>query len=345
MAALTSPWARKAVAVAAVLVAANFALAAVGPSLPDPVLYPTREVQLGVEQLDAQTAGGCVDLLVTGNSIAAHDLSASRLAAELGLRSGVVSVLPGSIAEVDVDWMDRVTLPRARPGTIVYVVSPLTFVPGEVADRYGLGIYTRAVATRGGWAGDLHRWAVDHLPLFEYRLTVSDVEAIVDDAEGDLPTSYAEILAATGRTVEPDGHIRAEGSFAGSDAFLERLADVAQVVSDVWRVDEDQVDALRERFTELTDEGRRVVVVIPPVASSLPPVFPHGVEGYEAYLAAARSLGEGAPFSVVDLSGPGYPDTSFWDTHHLNATGAEQFTAQVGAALAGERFPACDALS
>jgi len=338
---IRSPWARKAIAIVGVLVAANLVLVVVGRTLPDPVTYPTREVQLSVDLLDEQTASGCVDLLVTGNSIAAHDLSASALAPRLGLRSGVVSVLPGSIASVDVDWMNRVTLPRTRPGTVVYVVSPLTFAPPGVAERYGLGIYTRAVATRDGWPGDLHRWAVEHLPLFEYRLSLADVEGLVGGFRDDLPSDYATILAQTGRTVDPDGHIRAEGSFSGSADFLRRLAEAAAVVSDAWEVDQDGVRRLQEQFTAMERRGQRVVVVIPPVASSLPPVFPGGVSGYEDYLDTARSLGDGRSFEVIDLSDAGFADSSFWDTHHLNADGAEQFTADVAAALAGEDSPTC----
>ena len=92
---IRSPWARKGVAIVAVLLAANLVLALVGPSLPEPVTYPTREVQLAVERLDARTADGCMDVLVTGNSVAAEALSAQRLAESWGLKSGVVSVLPG----------------------------------------------------------------------------------------------------------------------------------------------------------------------------------------------------------------------------------------------------------
>ena len=336
-----SPWARKVLAILGVLIVANLVLAVVGPILPEPVTYPTREIQLSVELLDHQTEGGCVDLLVTGNSIAAHDVSAAALAAGLGLGSGVVSVLPGSIASVDVDWMNRVTLPRTDPGTVVYVVSPLTFAPEAVAERYGLGIYTRAVATRGGWPGDLHRWATEHLPLFEYRLALADFAALSDGAEGKLPTSYAEILAATGRSVDPDGHTRATGSFGGSAAFLESLGTAAQLVSDVWEVDQAQVDALADQFAALEADGRRVVLVIPPVSSALPPVFPGGQEGYDEYLDAARRLGQATGVPTVDLADGAYPDSAFWDTHHLNQQGSERLTGEVADALAGTDFPAC----
>lgn len=337
----TSPWTRKLIVIAAVLFLANGAVALIGPSLPEPVTYPTREVQLSVELLDEQTADGCVDLLVAGNSMAAHGLSAQRLAEGAGLDDGVVATLPGSIAAVDIDWMERITLPRTRPGTIVYVASPLTFAPQEVVDRYGFGLYNRAVETRGGWPGDLQRWAVDHVPLVRYRSAVVDFEALVDGAEGELPTSYAQILAETGRTVEPDGHIRANGSFGGAQGFLDLLRTLAAGVEDVWDVDEEQVDQLATHLLGLTEEGHTVLLVIPPVSSTLPEVFPDGPEGYAAYLGAARRVAADAGVPAVDLSGAGYGDELFWDTHHLNALGADRFTAEVGRALPAGAAASC----
>jgi hypothetical protein len=339
---IRSPWARKALAVAVVLAAANLVLAVVGPALPDPVTYPTREIQLAVERLDQRTAGGCTDVFVTGNSVAAEALSAQRLADAWGRRSGAVSVLPGSIASVDVDWMNSVTLPRARPGTLVYVASPLMFVPEDIAQRYGLSIYQRAVVTRGGWAGDLHRWAVDHLPLAKYRLVLADPEALVNGLRGELPTSYDEVVAAAGWTIEPDGHIRSTGTWAGDEAFLDAIGDAEAIVGGEWRLDDHQRDALRAQFLRLEERGMRVVVVIPPVTDDLEAAFPGGEQGFQDYVAEARSVGEGTETTTVDLSGEGYDDTMFRDTHHLNQQGSDRLTAEVADALAGGDFPRCE---
>lgn len=322
---------RKVVVVGAVLLLANLVLAVVGPALPEPVTFPTREIQLAIDRLDERTSTGCVDLLVTGNSVAAEALSAQRLAEGIGLQSGVVSVLPGSIGTVDVDWMNRVTLPRADPGTVVYVASPLMFVPEDLAANYGLGIYTRAVAIRGGWAGDLHRWAVDHLPLAKYRLALADTEGIVDQAQGDLPQTYADVIEAAGWTLEPDGHIASTGTWGGSSNFLDRLADEVVRLEGRWRIDGTQVDALADQFRRLDAEGRRVVMVIPPVTDDLTEAYPGGPAGFDAYLDAARSLGDGTGLITVDLSAEPYPDEMFRDTHHLNEVGSRQLTAEVAA--------------
>jgi hypothetical protein len=342
---LRSPWARKALAVAGVLVAANLVLAVVGPSLPDPVTYPTREIQLAVERLDAMTAEGCADVFVTGNSVAAEALSAQRLADAWGLDTGVVSVLPGSIASVDVDWMNEVTLPRARPGTVVYVATPLMFVPEDLASLYGLGIYQRAVATRDGWAGDLHRWAVDHLPLFEDRLVLADPEALVNGLRGELPTSYDEVVEAAGWVIEPDGHIRSTGTWTGDARFLDAIGDARAIVGGDWRIDGGERDVLRAHFQDLEEQGIQVVMVIPPVTADLEAAFPGGTPGFDAYLDAARSVGEGTAVRTVDLSRPGYDDELFRDTHHLNQAGSDRLTGEVAAALAGQPFPTCAAVA
>ena len=324
---------RKLVAVVGALALANLALAVVGPTLPEPVTFPTREIQLAIDRLDERTSSTCVDLLVTGNSVAAEALSAQRLAEGVGLGSGVVSVLPGSIGTVDVDWMNRVTLPRADPGTVVYVASPLMFVPEDIASDYGLGIYTRAIAIRGGWAGDLHRWSIEHLPLMEYRLALADIEGLVDQAEGDVPETYDEVIEAAGWTLEADGHIASTGSWSGSSPFLDRLAEEAGRLEGRWRIDQVQIDALAAQFRRLDDEGRRVIMVIPPVTADLIDAYPGGTAGFEEYLDAARSLGEGSAPVVVDLSAADYPDELFRDTHHLNEAGSRRLTAEVTAAL------------
>lgn len=336
-----SPWWRKLAAVVAALVLADLALAVVGPSLPEPVLYPTREIQLTVDRLDEVTADGCIDVLVTGNSVAAEALSAQRLADAWGLESGVVSVLPGSIATVDIDWMNRVTLPRARPGTVVYVASPLMFVPEQLAENYGLGIYTRAVATRGGWAGDLHRWAVEHLALARYRLVLADTEAMVNGARGDLPTDYEDVIEAAGWVLEPDGHIRSSGVWSQSPEFLAAIRDATALVGEEWRIDPAQGERLRAQFDRLAERGIQVVVVIPPVTDDLERVFPGGPEGFGRYVDAARALGDGSDLLTVDLSAEAYPDELFRDTHHLNQQGSDRLTGEVAEALSGTPLPAC----
>ena len=341
---LRSVWARKVAAVAALLVAANVVLAVSGSSLPEPVTYPTREVQLTVERLDAMTAGGCADVLVTGNSVAAEALSAQRLADAWGLRSGVVSVLPGSIASIDVDWMNRVTLPRADPGTLVYVATPLMFVPEALAEEYGLGIYDRAVATRGGWGGDLHRWAVDHVALARYRLVLADSEAMVNAARDELPTTYEEVVAAAGWELEPDGHIASTGTWTGSQDFLTAIRDATAIVGSDWRIDTEQADLLRAQFRRLEAQGRQVVVVIPPVTDDLEQAFPGGLSGFDRYLETARAVGAGTGALTVDLSARDYGDDLFRDTHHLNAQGSARLTAEVAQAGVGRAFPRCDAV-
>jgi len=337
-----SPWARKVLAVVAVLLAANLVLAVVGPDLPEPVTYPTREIQLTVENLDRMTAAGCADVLVTGNSVAAEALSAQGLADAWGQDQGVVSVLPGSIASVDVDWMNRITLPRARPGTLVYVASPLMFVPEDLAADYGLGIYTRAVATRGGWAGDLHRWAVDHLPLARYRLVLSDSEAMVRGAQGELPATYQEVVEAAGWQLEADGHIRSTGTWNGSEDFLTAIEDATTLVGDRWRIDPAQGELLADHFRALAERGIQVVVVVPPVTDDLEAAFPGGAAGFQDYLDAATTVGDGTGALTVDLSREDYGDELFRDTHHLNQQGSERLTGEVAAALSGTDFPGCD---
>jgi len=336
-----SPLVRKLLVVGGVLVAANLVLAVVGPALSEPVTFPTREIQLAIDRLDERASSGCVDLLVTGNSVAAEALSAQRLAEGVGLDNGVVSVLPGSIGTVDVDWMNRVTLPRADPGTVVYVASPLMFVPEDIASEYGLGIYTRAIAIRDGWAGDLHRWAIDHVPLMKYRLALADTEGLVDQAEGDVPETYDEVIEAAGWTLEADGHIASTGSWSGSSSFLDRLEEEADRLEGRWRIDQVQVDALADQFRRLGDERRRVIMVIPPVTDDLIQTYPGGPAGFEEYLAAARSLGEGPGPVVIDLSSAAYPDELFRDTHHLNEAGSRRLTEEVTAALQDTEAVAC----
>jgi hypothetical protein len=305
--------------------------AALGPHLPDPVVYPTREIQLGVDRLDERAEVGCTDLLVSGNSVAAAALSAQRLAERLGLDDGVVGVLGGSMASVDVDWMNRVTLPRTHPGTVVYVASPVMFFPDDVAESYGLRIYERAVALRGGWAGDLQRWAVDHVPLIRYRSDVADTETLVDAITGDTPTEL--VTEAPGFRVEPDGHVSSTATWNGDPSWLARLNDAIAAVGAQWRIDLDEQAVLRDHFADLAERGIDVVEVIPPVTDDLRTHFPGGPAGFDDYLVAARGVVDGTSARLVDLSSQAYPDDLFFDTHHLNELGSQRLTDDVVAAL------------
>ena len=216
------------------------------------------------------------------------------------------------------------------------------FVPDEVASRFGLGIYNRAVATRGGWAGDLHRWAVDHVALARYRLVLADPEALVDAAQGDLPETYDDVVETLGWVIEPDGHIRSTGTWNGDPAFFDAINDAEAIAGGDWRIDTHQRDALRDQFQRLQDEGRQVVVVIPPVTDDLEAAFPGGVAGFQAYVEEARGVGDGTGAITLDLSAEDFDDTMFRDTHHLNQQGSDRLTAEVADALAGTPLPACD---
>ena len=292
-----------------------------------------------MDRLDDQAAGGCIDLLVSGNSVAAAALSADRLAARLGLDDGVVGVLGGSIASVDVDWMERVTLPLARPSTVVYVASPVMFFPSEVADQYGLRLYERSVALRGGWAGDLQRWAVDHVPLIRYRSDVADTETLVDTITGEVPTEL--ITEAPGFTLEPDGHVSSTVRWDGNSAWIHTLRDAVDAVGAEWRVDLGEQVALRQHFERLVARGVDVIQVIPPTTDDLPPNFPDGVAGFEEYLEAARGVVEGTGATLVDLSRARYGDELFYDTHHLNEDGSRRLTDDIVAALGDRTFHGC----
>jgi hypothetical protein len=211
-----------------------------------------------------------------------------------------------------------------------------------VAQRYGLSIYTRSVRTRGGWPGDLHRWAVDHLPLAKYRLVLADPEALVDGLRDELPTTYDDVIDATGWTIEPDGHIRSTGTWNGDPRFLDAIGDAEAIIGGQWRIDDHQRDVLRAQFRRLEDRGVQVVVVIPPVTDDLEAAFPGGTDGFADYVAEARSVGDGTGTLTVDLSGEDYPDDLFRDTHHLNQQGSDRLTGEVADALAGAAFPRCD---
>jgi hypothetical protein len=337
---MANVWLRKAIAVGGVLLLANAVFAVLGPHLPDPVVYPTREIQLGVDRIDARAADGCVDLLVSGNSVAAAALSAQRLAERLGLDEGVVGVLGGSIASVDVDWMRRVTIPRTQPGTVVYVASPVMFFPDDVAEQYGLRIYERSVALRGGWPGSLQRWAVDNIPLIRYRSDIADPETLVDAVTGEIPTDV--VTQAPGFTVEPDGHLASTVRWSGDQTWLATLKEAVDAVGTSWRVDLDQQATLRQWFDELDRRGMDVIEVIPPVTDDLRANFPDGPEGFETYLEAARGVVDGTSASLVDLSELPYPDDLFFDTHHLNEEGSRRLTDDVVAALGDQQFTSCD---
>ena len=117
------------------------------PLPPRPGHVPDPGDPARVDQLDERTAAGCVDLLVTGQlGRGRGPVGRSAGRGPWACATGVVSVLPGSIATVDVDWMNRVTLPRARSGD-----DRLRRLAADVRARGGRGPLRARASTPGPW--------------------------------------------------------------------------------------------------------------------------------------------------------------------------------------------------
>ena len=98
---------------------------------------------------------------------------------------------------------------------------------------------------------------------------------------------------------------------------------------------------MAEYLASLEAEGRRTVVVIPPITAALIELLPGGPLNYARHLEAARQVAQESGSILIDESAGAYPDAEFSDLYHLNGAGAEALTDRVGQQLEREGLGGC----
>ena len=319
----------------AVLLAGEGATRALGPYLPEPLLYGDDTTQVKVAQLDRR-AEGCTDLVLAGDSMGRDAFApAAFTAADPAGRRAYNASLDGASPALLRRWLTEEVVPRLRPTTVVITLSSLDVNVHANAATSALAAYNAASLTAEGPVGHASSWVVGHSALVRYRTELRDPSAIVDAVSGwragaPLPRRSADGINGL---IGPDG----EGLSRRSLHYLHDVGTKSFTRDQLlagFAIDGRQVDEARDLIRDLQAGGMRVALVILPVTADYLALHPRGRDDFDEFLATARSLATAAGAPLIDLHDQQPDDARFADTHHLNAEGQAWFSTTLPARLA-----------
>lgn len=270
--------------------------------------YPRPELAVACEWFRAESADQAFDVVVAGDSTAARNIDAQRLAHELG----------GEARGCNLGWpadfpmaFQRLTLPVLKsaamaPRVLVLSFSPLGFVETPIARQFEAGLLSSPICRRQteGWlvsdAFRVARWRAS-LPWRQLWFK-GQAKPLVPTAAGFQPLD--------GRKADSDDVDRNQEILAGIS----------------WTIDENRFRVLRESAEMARDRGTLLYVVVPPRIEPGPERLTVEAE----YVARLEQLADELEFHVLDLREPrtlGRDD--FFDGGHLNREGAGRLTSRM----------------
>jgi hypothetical protein len=305
---------RWALAVAAVLLAAEALTRSLTGVLPPPAGWPTDEYPLKDDRTTELAASGGVGVVIVGSSVA--DVSID--AAELHHARGAYNAgLVGATAQIVDAWTRELVVPRLDPDVVVVAVSSR-----DLNDN-GAGVAVSDESFRqspGGRrllrtesaADRLERWLDDRSALLRYREVLRrPLEAFTGY---DPPDRNAAAITDSGLETRLLGD-----DYRGDAEILRFMRDEPLRQFALGGV---QQAAFEHLVLGLAAGGRRVVVLDVPVTADYVASHPHGEDDV-----GARRAG-------VELVRPGvWADRFFSDPLHLNGSGVARLTSLVDAAL------------
>ncbi|MFP5486892.1 MAG: hypothetical protein ACLGHQ_01110, partial [Acidimicrobiia bacterium] len=226
------------------------------------------------------------DVVFAGTSSAWQAFVPDRFS-ELTGRTSFNVGLAGAVPVVSGRWLVDEVTPRLGPDTVVWGFTALDFASGYGSEQRTA--YERAVATDDRWLARLDRTLANVSELVRSRRLLRSTSTIVGPQADERRRLHDEARADTG-----DGGVRIDFGPASADDLAvqrSRLAD--------FRIDPDDVDAVREATRSLRADGVRVVFVELPV----PTVFRDLLAPRSAadVTATVRSLGVELGVDVVGL--------------------------------------------
>ena len=307
--------------IGAVLVLASVIASRIAPHMSEPVDFHNINAQTKSEQMET-LAGGCVDLVVVGNSMGAFGIDPTLLVADTSLHSAYNASQFGSLMSMDRQWTAEQVLPDLRPATVVVVADSVSFSSTSAALAASQRQWDHALATRQGALADADRWAARHFVLFRERSRLSDFDEWRALLLGEpAPPRFRDDTLP----VELDalGHAQTGESLIGTEDEQRMMTfHMASLFNGKWEIDPSQVADLGGLLDDLTGHGVDAVVLIPPTTEQFASLHPNGqsdIDRAESLIIEVASR-RGVP--VADFSELTRDPANFWDTHHLNDRGS-----------------------
>jgi hypothetical protein len=314
---------------AAVLVIAEVGVRLIDEDLPEVEQWPDDTTALKVEQMDRL---GCADVVFVGNSVARDDLDPDTFFTEdPALRTAYNAALDAAGPAHVARWLPEEVIPRLDPQTVVWAITSPDLNDAAPASRAALGSYETSIAGRDDLIGQLQRPLVDHLALVRHREALTDPAVVWDALTGgrvDGPDGRPDLIGPYG-----EGRSRANLEYLPGDAVVAGFVR-DQLLAD-YTIGGEQLAEARALVEALEAEGRRVVLLMPPVTDEFIALHPDRA-AWEGYRSAVHDLAAETGAQLVDLTGSG-DESWFADTHHLNGDGARALTRALIPEIPGER--------
>jgi hypothetical protein len=291
-----------------------------------PLQWDTYETQAKVQQIDALSRRGGADVVFFGSSIIdvgvdPHEFDRAVGGNVTSYNAGLVSAIPRLTAT----WAEHLVIPRLHPKVIVVGLSSYDLGAEDPNRTVFYDAYVGSSGDRQLMGTDdpiqaADRWLGQHSSLWFHKYQLRDPANVVGAVEGHAPAQDLEVagLSADGRSTVDQNRA---------------YQDLTTVDLKGWRLGAKDSAALKGLISFAHRRGIKVVLVDMPVTPQLISAMPHGAASYQVFNAALGAIGHSTGTPVLFYQTV-HGDSLFSNNIHLNHTGAELFSARLGAAVA-----------
>ncbi len=328
-----------AVLVAATLVvAADVAVRALAPQLPEPLVWYDRGAQVKVAQMTRLAREGGVDVVFAGNSMVGTGINPAFVDVcrdqagpcyNAALSAGVPTVME--------PWLQEVVVPKLRPKAVVLALTSLDFNGNGHQQLSATESYENAPMARDDVFAKGTRELSRASYLFRYRTVIrqpANVASALERAVQGMPPRRDDGLSDNHR-IGPSGE--GIGRLEDRQRFPipEQLADeIRNELLNDFEVTDDQVRALRRTISFLKRRNIEVILVDLPVTDAFIDLHPNGRRDYERYRTTLRRIADDLDLPLID--GTQFEQNElFADPNHMNGQGARRFGDYLSRELAG----------
>ena len=330
-----------------VLALSELGARALGPYLPEPLLYSDKSTQVKVAQMERLARReGCVDIAFVGNSMTRDAIDPrTYTASDPQHRSAYNAALDAATPGLLERWTLEQVEPRLDPATVVLGLSSFDLNDNARIAASALDSYRAATLSRDDLFGRLQAPFVEHSALFEYRNEVRDPSQLWAGIQAARRGERQERLSVDGIDgiigADGEGLSRRELRYTGA-VSIQRLLQT-ELLND-FHMGGAQLTAAEDLIEGLQDRDVEVVLLLLPVTQDYVDLHPAGGADFQRYLVTARRLAERTGATLVEAQGWAAGDAQFADTHHLNGDGSLAFSAELPGLLAdaGAATPACE---
>jgi len=303
----------------AVLVLAEGGIRLAGAALPEPVLWPSIEADIKVEQMN-ESVHRPTQVVFLGDSTMESGVDPSRLG-ELGVAvSSYNASLPWSTPLSMEVWYGEVVAPRLEPDLLYVGLVPPSAQTGREEDVLYQGLLTALNSQKESLTRTLAGWS----ELYRRRTLIRDLPVILRrEKAADL-----ELITEFGFQ---SGYLR--GAIAAEVGPVPAIDHSENPLSD------DNAAALGRLISAAAQEDVQVVLVVEPFPC--PANAGDCVERFanSAFYRGLEALAAAQQVPILNALQEVWPESLFVDDRHLNSEGVDRFQGLVANSITALGLP------